>query len=105
GSEVALSRLTLPPIVDRPAPRVMIGGLGMGFTLRAALDLLPPHAQVVVDELNPVVVAWCEGPLGAATNHAIRDPRVRIDIADVSAAIESAAPGSLDAILLDLYEG
>lgn len=87
------------------APRVLIGGLGMAFTLRAALDVLPPRASVVVVELNPVVVDWCKGPLGEATRHAVDDPRVRVELGDVARAIASAKPGAYDAILLDLYEG
>lgn len=86
-------------------PRVLIAGLGMGFTLRAALDVLPPSAEVVVCELNHVVVDWCRGPLAEATRNALADPRVRVELADVARHIASAANGSFDAILLDLYEG
>jgi spermidine synthase len=87
------------------APRVLLGGLGMGFTLRAALDALPATARVTVVELNADVVAWCRGPLAAATNDALADPRVTLVVGDVARAIAEAAPGSFEAIVLDLYEG
>ena len=92
-------------MVRRPRPRVLIGGLGMGYTLRAALDQLPPAAEVTVVELNPVVVEWCRGPLAALTDDAVADRRVRVEIGDVAGAIAGARRGELDAILLDLYEG
>lgn len=104
-SEESLSRLGCAPLAKRRSPRILIGGLGMGFTLRAALDALPRTAQVVVAELNPAVVEWCRGPLSQLTRAAIDDPRVQIEIGDVSRVIATAAPGSFDAILLDLYEG
>ncbi len=89
----------------RSEPRVLIGGLGMGYTLRAALDVLPPGARVEVSELNPAVVDWCRGPLAALTGDALGDARVRIALGDVAQRIRSAPPGSYDVILLDLYEG
>jgi spermidine synthase len=87
---------------------VLIGGLGMGLTLRAALDSLPVSARVVVAELNPVVVSWCRGPLAMLTNLAVDDPRVTVVIDDVAAVVAMAAqPGAekFDAIMIDLYEG
>ena len=104
-SEQALATLACAPIADRLAPRVLIGGLGMAYTLRAALDALPATAAVVVAELNPMVVAWCRGPLAALADDAVFDPRVRVEIADVAAAIASAPRASYDAIMIDLYEG
>jgi spermidine synthase len=107
-SEIVLGELACRKIATRPRPRVLIGGLGMGLTLKAALDSLPHTAQVVVSELNPVVVTWCCGPLAMLTNDIMRDPRVTIIIEDVAAVITRAAqPGGapFDAILLDLYEG
>ena len=89
----------------RKAPHVLIGGLGMGFTLRAALDVLPGEARVTVVELNPDVVAWCQGPLAPATNAALADPRVTVVVGDGARHIADAAPGAFDAIVLDLYEG
>jgi spermidine synthase len=84
--------------------RVLVSGLGMGFTLRALLDRVPATTRVVVAELNPVVVEWCRGPLGPATEHALADPRVEVEITDVAALIAARA-GAFDLILLDLYEG
>lgn len=104
SSEEELARRGLAD-VQGPAPRVLVGGLGMGFTLRAALDALPPRAAVTVVELNPVVVDWCKGPLAAATRDAVTDPRVRVELGDVARAIATAKAGAFDAILLDLYEG
>jgi spermidine synthase len=108
-SEVALGRVGAEAVARRAAPRVLVGGLGMACTLRACLDALPADAALVVAELHPAVAAWCrEGPLAALSSHAAADPRVRIEIADVSDVIAAAAaPGAarFDAILLDLYEG
>ena len=78
ASEEAMARLALAAIGGRVAPKILVGGLGMGFTLRAALDALDPDARVTVAELNPVVVDWCRGPLAASTNAAVADPRVTI---------------------------
>jgi spermidine synthase len=77
----------------------------MGFTLRAALDALPPAARVIVAELTPAVVDWCRGPLAPLTNGALADERVSVEVADVAKVIAAAPPGSYDAILLDLYDG
>jgi len=104
-SEEALSKVALAELGNLPAPRVLIGGLGMAYTLRAALDVLPARARVVVAELTPTVATWCKGPLAPLTNGAVLDPRVDIVIDDVAAVIARAKPGSYDAILLDLYEG
>jgi len=105
SSEEALSRLGLAHLAGANAPRVLVGGLGMGFTLRAALDVLAPGAQVVVAELNANVLAWCRGPLGPATDHAVADPRVQVELVDVAELIAMSPAGRFDAILLDLYEG
>ncbi len=104
-SEDDLAELACAAMVRRPRPRVLIGGLGMGYTLRAALDQLPPAAEVTVVDLNPVVVDWCRGPLAVLTDHAVTDRRVRVEIGDVAGAIAGAHRGDYDAILLDLYEG
>jgi len=104
SSEEDLSRLALERLGE-PPQRVLVSGLGMGFTLRALLDRAPATASVVVAELNPVVVEWCRGPLAPATNEAIRDPRVRIEIGDVADVINDAPANAFDLILLDLYEG
>ncbi|MFQ5417768.1 MAG: spermidine synthase [Myxococcota bacterium] len=106
-SEIALAELGCAPLAGRPAPRVLVAGLGMGITLRAALDALPPAARVEVAELNAVVVAWCRGPLAALTGGAALDPRVDVAVGDVAETIRRAASSAarFDAILLDLYEG
>jgi len=105
SSEEQLAQLALERVGKRPAPRVLVSGLGMGFTLRALLDRVPEAARVVVAEINPVVVKWCRGPLGPATNDAIQDSRVRVEVGDVAALIARVPPGAFDLILLDLYEG
>ncbi len=107
-SELALGTLACKLVADRPKPRVLIGGLGMGLTLRAALDSLPRSAAVVVAELNPVVVRWCRGPLRALTEGAIDDLRVSVVVGDAAKVIAAAAAGRsgpFDAIIIDLYEG
>jgi len=105
SSEEELARLAVTRFGDKSPQRVLVSGLGMGFTLRALLDATPSTARVVVVEINPVVVEWCRGPLGAATNDAILDPRVHVEVRDVAEVIATAPPGGFDLILLDLYEG
>lgn len=105
-SEEALATLACAHLkAAATPPRVLIGGLGMGFTLRAALDTLPASARVIVAELNPQIVEWCKGPLAASTANAAVDPRVTISLGDVADVIAATKPRSLDAIVLDLYEG
>lgn len=104
-SEEALATLACARLARWPKPRVMIGGLGMAFTLRAALDALPPEARVVVAELHAEMLEWCRGPLAPLTGGAVLDPRVTVTIADVNQVIAAAAGGGHHAILLDLYEG
>ncbi|HTQ79123.1 MAG TPA: spermidine synthase [Thermoanaerobaculia bacterium] len=108
-TEDAVAELACRPIATRERPRVLLGGLGMGYTLRAALDALPRSAEVLVAEIDPVIVGWCRGPLAALTARAVDDRRVRIEIADVAQGIARAAQApeleKLDAIILDLYEG
>ncbi|HKA13602.1 MAG TPA: spermidine synthase [Myxococcota bacterium] len=89
-------------------PRVLIGGLGLGYTLRAALDALPRRAAVRVAEIEPAVVAWCRGPLAPLTGGAVADPRVEVVVADVMESVQAAARSAIarfDAIALDLFEG
>ena len=104
-SEEALAVLACQRLVGRKSPHLLIGGLGMGYTLRAALDALDGTARITVAELNPAIVQWCRGPLAALTAGAALDRRVLVEIRDVARRIGEASPGSLDAILLDLYEG
>ncbi|WP_432823514.1 spermidine synthase [Trichloromonas sp.] len=108
-SEVVLGQLGCKHLRSHPAPRVLVGGLGMGFTLKAVLDSLPETAQVVVAELNPVVLKWCQGPLAALTDNAVNDPRVSVEITDVADRVrrtaKESAVGRFDAIVFDLYKG
>ncbi|HZG09793.1 MAG TPA: hypothetical protein VEZ70_12505 [Allosphingosinicella sp.] len=104
GSEEALATLACAALAGRPAPRVLIGGLGMGFTLRAALQALPAGAAVTVAELVPAVVAWARGPMAHLQQGSLDDPRVTIREGDVAALI-AAAPAVWDAILLDVDNG
>lgn len=102
GSEVALADLGLAKIEGRKAPRVLIGGLGMGFTLRAALARLPEGAEVVVAELVPAVIAWARGPLSGLFNGCLDDPRTRLIQGDVADRLTEAP---YDAILMDVDNG
>jgi len=102
GSEEALATLTCADL--KPGAKVLIGGLGMGFTLRAALGLLPSGVEVTVAELVPAVVAWARGPLAGVFAGSLDDPRVHIREGDVAEAIEEAA-ATYDAILLDVDNG
>lgn len=86
------------------APRVLIGGLGMGFTLRAALDLLGPDAQVTVCELIPAIADWNRDILGPLAGHPLRDPRIGLRIMDVIDLLEDS-PGGFDVILMDTDNG
>lgn len=104
GSEEALARLACAKTVGRPRPGVLIGGLGMGFTLRAALADLPPDAKVTVAELVPAVVAWARGPMAELFAGCLDDARVDVREADVADLI-AAARGVYDAILLDVDNG
>jgi spermidine synthase len=107
-SEEALGKLACTDLRSSGAARVLVAGLGLGFTLRAVLDALPAGAQVIVAELNPVVAEWCKGPLADLTASAATDPRVTLEIADVVNVIRRAAGDPqrrLDAIVLDLYTG
>jgi len=106
GSEEALATLAWARIRGRgrDEPRVLIGGLGMGFTLRATLDLLPPDATVLVAELLPAIVEWNRGPLGPLAGHPLKDRRVRVDARDVAIVLRSSV-NAFDAILLDVDNG
>src|SRR6202000_2023020 len=83
GSEAALATLAAKKIEAVKAPRVLIGGLGMGFTLRAALGVLGSKAQIVVAELVPAVVAWARGPMASIFGDSLDDPRVSVQETDV----------------------
>ena len=104
GSEQALATLTCARLQNRPRARVLIGGLGMGFTLRAALETLGPEARIVVAELVPAVTAWARGPLSGLFAGSLDDPRVEVRVEDVNRTIQSG-PAQYDAILLDVDNG
>ncbi len=104
-SEEELARLGCADLGSVKDPHVLIAGLGMGFTLRAALDVLPPTAMITVCEINKVVIDWCRGPLAVATDNALGDPRVNLIVDDVAKVIERSQAGPFHAIVLDLYEG
>ena len=104
GSEEALAAFACQGMRKLKRPSVLIGGLGMGFTLRATLDLLSPGATVVVAELVPAVVEWNRGPLGPLAGHPLKDKRVRVETGDVAAILRSSL-GQFDAVLLDVDNG
>ena len=104
GSEEALAKLSCRKIEGMPSPKILIGGLGMGFTLRAALAELGADAKVTVAELVPAVVAWARGPMAEVFGDCLDDPRVAIAETDVGLLIKSAR-ADYDAILLDVDNG
>ena len=104
GSEAALAEMACARIRTRAQPRLLIGGLGMGFTLRAALAALGAEAQVTVAELVPAVAAWAHGPMAALFGDSLSDPRVQLREADVAQLIRQAR-SAFDAILLDVDNG
>jgi len=104
GSEQALATLTCARLADRTAPRLLIGGFGMGFTLRAALQHLGPEAKVMVGELSPSVIAWARGPMAHLSGQCLNDARVTIREGDVGELIRDTS-ATFDAILLDVDNG
>ncbi|TGP24848.1 MULTISPECIES: hypothetical protein [unclassified Mesorhizobium] len=104
GSEETLAKLSCERIAGRRQPRILIGGLGMGFTLRAALAALDGDAAITVAELVPAVVAWARGPMAGIFEGCLDDPRVTIREADVGQLIR-AETAAWDAILLDVDNG
>jgi spermidine synthase len=104
ASEQALATFACDKIRARERPLLLIGGLGMGFTLRAALTVLGEHARIVVAELVPAVLTWARGPMAELFGESLTDPRVHIREADVGDLIRSQ-PQAYDAILLDVDNG
>lgn len=104
GSEEALATIVCEKIRNRKEQRVLIGGLGMGFTLRAALAALGPDARITVAELVPAVLTWARGAMAEIFGTSLTDPRVGLREADVGHLIRSKAAG-FDAILLDVDNG
>jgi spermidine synthase len=104
GSEQALATLACKRIEAVKRPHLLIGGLGMGFTLRAALAMLGSEARIVVAELVPAVIAWARGPMAEIFGDSLVDPRASIRSADVVEVIQSHI-SAFDAILLDVDNG
>jgi len=104
GSEDALAERACKRLAKRAAPVVLIGGLGMGYTVAAALHKLGPDARVVVAELVPAVIVWNRGPIGHLAGHPLDDPRVQVREIDVTQLLRDP-PEPYDAILLDVDNG
>nr|WP_246363135.1 hypothetical protein [Deinococcus budaensis] len=104
ASEDALADLACAAIAGRARPHVLVGGLGMGFTLAAALRGVGPSGTVTVAELVPEVVEWNKGPLGECAGHPLRDPRTRVHVGDVAELLRRGQ-GTFDAVLLDVDNG
>ena len=103
-SERALGRVTARLVRGIARPRILVGGLGMGFTLRAVLDVLPSTAVVTVAELLPAVIEWNRAPLAALAGDPLRDRRVRLEAGDVGFMLRGN-PGGFDVVLLDVDNG
>ncbi|WP_310496986.1 spermidine synthase [Sandarakinorhabdus sp.] len=104
GSEVALGTMACDRLAGHAAPHLLIGGYGMGFTLRAVLGRLAADARVTVVELVPGIIAWARGPMAAVTDGCLDDPRVTLTMGDVAATMRQSA-AMFDAILLDVDNG
>jgi spermidine synthase len=104
ATEQGLATIALDKIRSKTAPKILIGGLGMGFTLRAALIVLGPKAKIMVAELVPAVVAWARGPMAPVFGDSLSDQRLRIHEGDVGELIQ-AGKAAYDAILLDVDNG
>jgi spermidine synthase len=104
GSEEALATLSCKRIEGVKQPHLLIGGLGMGFTLRAALTVLGKDARITVAELVPAVIAWARGPMADLFGTSLADPRVSLREGDVADVIHSS-PSAFDAVLLDVDNG
>jgi spermidine synthase len=104
GSEEALAVMTIDRLRNTASPHMLIGGYGMGFTLRAALAILLPDARVTVSELVPEIIDWARGPMAELADGCLDDPRVTLVLDDVTAVIAGGA-GRYDAILLDVDNG
>ena len=104
-SELLLGELAAAPLLDHAHPSVLIGGLGLGFTLKAVLERLGPESTVHVAELIPAVVAWNREFLSGLNGALLNDPRVKIFVADVWDVIAQAGRARYDAVLLDIDNG
>lgn len=103
GSEEEMARLAAAALGTLPNPRVLIGGLGLGYTLRATLDALGPGARVVVAELAAAIVEWNRGPLAPLAGRPLEDPRAQVEVGDVRRVMRGGGPWN--AILLDVDNG
>ena len=101
GSETVLAELACRPIANRAKARVLVGGLGLGYTLAAALSVLRDDAKAVVAELAPAVVQWNHGVLGALAGHPLNDSRVNVQEHDVCILLKNEQNG-FDAVMLDV---
>jgi spermidine synthase len=101
ASEERMAVLAFERLASVPKPRVLIGGLGLGYTLRATLDAFPRTATIVVAELVPAVVTWMRGPLAHLAGHPLDDPRTVVEVADAGAILR-ASPGKFHALLMDI---
>jgi spermidine synthase len=104
GSEIALAEQTIARLGTRKKPRLLIGGYGMGFTLRAALAALPAEAEIYLIELVPQIIEWARGPMAELAAGCLDDPGVELVLGDVADEIRES-PGGYDAILLDVDNG
>jgi spermidine synthase len=104
GSEEEMARLACAHVETAEAPRVLVGGLGMGYTLRATLDVLPAGGRAVVAEIVPAVVDWNRGPLAHLAGNPLADPRSEVHVGDVAALLRSTTV-RYDAIMLDVDNG
>ena len=104
GSEIALATQSIARVAGVKRPHILLGGYGMGFTLRAALEVLGPDAEITVAELVPEIITWARGPMAELMAGCLDDPRVTLLVGDVGDVIE-ARPGDFDAILLDVDNG
>jgi spermidine synthase len=104
GSEIALAKETLARLGNPRSPTVLIGGYGMGFTLRAAQEATGPEAELVVCELVPEIIQWARGPMADLAAGCLDDPRVRLMMGDVAILIDGGR-NEYDAILLDVDNG
>jgi spermidine synthase len=103
GSEEKMAEVACAGLAGKK-PRVLVGGLGLGYTVRAALERLPPSAEVVVSELVPAVVAWNQGVLAPLAGRPLEDTRVKVEARDVGELLREA-DGTYDAVLLDVDNG
>lgn len=104
ASEEAMASWACSELTDPLTARVLIGGLGFGYTLRATLDVLPPSASIVVAELIPEVVRWVRGPIAVLAGEPLSDPRVEVRVGDAADLLRTTQAG-FDGVLLDIDNG